>query len=185
MRDLNVFLAPCRSWLRPLRLIRPFSTHSALAVKQLPPRPKLDDKDITGSYLKGTGPGGQKINKTNSAVQLIHKPTGIVVKSQATRSRSQNQKIAREILAAKVEELEKGEQSRAAIKSALMRKRKASSTKKKRRKYRALEEAKRKDKDAEDGVFEAVEEEEEEGERCDTKNESPITSHAPQPTATP
>ena len=49
-------------------------------------------------------------NKTNSAVQLIHKPTGIVVKSQATRSRSQNQKIAKEILAAKVEALERGDQ---------------------------------------------------------------------------
>jgi protein subunit release factor B len=75
-------------------------------------------------------------------VQLIHKPTGIVVKSQATRSRSQNQKIAREILAAKVEELEKGEGSREAIKTALKRKRKASSMKKKRRKYRALDDTK-------------------------------------------
>ncbi|KUL91897.1 hypothetical protein ZTR_01307 [Talaromyces verruculosus] len=127
-----------------------FSTCPALSVKQLPPRPKLDDKDITGSYLKGTGPGGQKINKTNSAVQLIHKPTGIVVKSQATRSRSQNQKIAKEILAAKVEALEKGEQSREAIKHALKKKRKASSMKKKRRKYRALEEAKQ--EQTEDGV---------------------------------
>ncbi|EED19313.1 peptidyl-tRNA hydrolase domain protein [Talaromyces stipitatus ATCC 10500] len=133
----NAIFAARRLQLRSL-----FSTYPARAVKQLPPRPKLDDKDITGSYLKGTGPGGQKINKTNSAVQLIHKPTGIVVKSQATRSRSQNQKIAREILAAKVEELEKGEQSREAIKNALKRKRKASSMKKKRRKYRALEEAK-------------------------------------------
>jgi peptide chain release factor len=127
-----------------------------------------------------------KQNKTNSAVQLIHKPTGIVVKSQATRSRSQNQKIAREILAAKVEELERGEQSRAAIKTALMRKRKASSTKKKRRKYRALEEAKQKDQDDEDGAVESVEEEEEEEEEeegHDAKEESPITSHTSQSTA--
>lgn len=75
-------------------------------------------------------------------MQLIHKPTGIVVKSQATRSRSQNQKIAHEILAAKVEELEKGGGSREAIKTALKRKRKASSMKKKRRKYRALDDTK-------------------------------------------
>lgn len=87
-------------------------------------------------------PRSSSQNKTNSAVQLIHKPTGIVVKSQATRSRSQNQKIAKEILAAKVEALERGEQSREAIKIALKKKRKASSMKKKRRKYRALEEAK-------------------------------------------
>ncbi|RAO64990.1 uncharacterized protein BHQ10_001002 [Talaromyces amestolkiae] len=135
----NTIYTACRCTSRQLTS---FSTWPALAVKQLPPRPKLDDKEITGSYLKGTGPGGQKINKTNSAVQLIHKPTGIVVKSQATRSRSQNQKIAKEILAAKVEALEKGEQSREAIKNALKKKRKASSMKKKRRKYRALEESK-------------------------------------------
>ncbi|EEA26913.1 hypothetical protein TMatcc_004806 [Talaromyces marneffei ATCC 18224] len=148
----NAIYTACRSTNRPS-----FSTCPALAVKQLPPRPKLDDKDITGSYLKGTGPGGQKINKTNSAVQLIHKPTGIVVKSQATRSRSQNQKIAKEILAAKVEVLEKGEQSREAIKNALKKKRKASSMKKKRRKYRALEEAKQA-QPLQDGVEEEVEE---------------------------
>ncbi|GAD91513.1 peptidyl-tRNA hydrolase domain protein [Paecilomyces variotii No. 5] len=120
--------------------IRPFSCTTRLLGKPMPPRPKLDDADITGTYLKGTGPGGQKINKTNSAVQLIHKPTGIVVKSQATRSRSQNQKIARQILAEKVEQLEKGEQSRAAIKAERERKKKASKMKKSRRKYRALDE---------------------------------------------
>lgn len=89
-------------------------------------------------------------NKTNSAVQLIHKPTGIVVKSQATRSRSQNQKIARQILAEKVEQLEKGEQSRAAIKAERERKKKASKMKKSRRKYRTLEEEKKRE-DSEEG----------------------------------
>jgi protein subunit release factor B len=100
-------------------------------------------------------------NKTNSAVQLIHKPTGIVVKSQATRSRSQNQKIAKEILAGKVEALEKGEQSREAIKNALKKKRKASSMKKKKRKYRALEESKQ-GQEVQDGVAEEEVENEDE-----------------------
>jgi peptide chain release factor len=63
-----------------------------------------------------------------------------VVKCQATRSQSQNRKIAREILAEKVDIVEKGNESRTAIKTALKRKRKASKTKKSRRKYRALEE---------------------------------------------
>lgn len=49
-----------------------FSTCPALAVKQLPPRPKLDDKDITGSYLKGTGPGGQKIVRGYRPILLQH-----------------------------------------------------------------------------------------------------------------
>jgi protein subunit release factor B len=72
-------------------------------------------------------------------VQLIHKPTGIVVKSQATRSRSQNEKIARQILADKVEELLKGDASRNAIRAERARKKKASKMKKTRRKYRELE----------------------------------------------
>lgn len=44
-----------------IRSIRPFSCTTQLLGKPMPPRPKLDDADITGTYLKGTGPGGQKI----------------------------------------------------------------------------------------------------------------------------
>ncbi|KAK2764939.1 hypothetical protein FQN54_008638 [Arachnomyces sp. PD_36] len=123
----------------------------------MPRRPDLDDSEVTGTYLKGSGPGGQKINKTNSAVQLIHKPTNIVVKSQATRSRSQNQKIARRILAEKIELLEKGDKSRVSIKAEVKRKRKASKAKKSRRKYRALEEERAKKGE---GMEEKVEEDE-------------------------
>ncbi|BCR88959.1 peptide chain release factor family protein [Aspergillus chevalieri] len=118
---------------------RLFSLSAPAHDKPLPPRLKISDADLTISYLKGTGPGGQKINKTNSAVQIIHKPTGIVVKSQATRSRSQNEKIARQLLADRVEELEKGDQSRTAIKAERAKKKKASKLKKTRRKYRELE----------------------------------------------
>ena len=39
----------------------------------------LKDEDIEENFVKGSGPGGQKINKTNSKVQLKHIPTGIVV----------------------------------------------------------------------------------------------------------
>lgn len=78
-------------------------------------------------------------NKTNSAVQIIHKPSGVVVKCQATRSRSQNEKIARQLLADKVEAREKGDQSRVALKAEAARKKKASKMKKAKRKYRALE----------------------------------------------
>jgi peptide chain release factor len=81
-------------------------------------------------------------NKTNSAVQITHLPTGVVVKSQATRSRSQNHKIAKQILAEKIELLQKGDESRAAKKIEVKSKRKASASKKSKRKYRALEEAK-------------------------------------------
>ena len=62
----------------------------------------------------------------------------MVVKSQATRSRTQNRKIARRLLADKLEALEKGPESRAALKVAVKRKKKASKMKKANRKYRAL-----------------------------------------------
>ncbi|WYZ38789.1 hypothetical protein EsH8_III_000703 [Colletotrichum jinshuiense] len=116
------------------------SPSSALKKHEMPPRPKPPpDSDIEESYLKGSGPGGQKINKTSSAVQLKHIPTGIVVKSQATRSRSQNRKIAREILAQKIDDLQNGEQSRSAIVGEVKRKKAASASKKSKRKYRSLE----------------------------------------------
>ncbi|KEZ39662.1 hypothetical protein SAPIO_CDS9601 [Scedosporium apiospermum] len=122
---------------------RLFTTTPQLS-KILPPRPKPPpDSEIEEVFIKGSGPGGQKINKTNSAVQLKHLPTGIVVKSQATRSRSQNRAIARNILAQRLDELYNGEQSRSAIVGDVKQKKRASASKKSRRKYRKLEEEKR------------------------------------------
>ena len=108
--------------------------------KPLPPRPIILDQDIQETFLKGSGPGGQKINKTSSAVQLKHLPTGIVVKCQETRSRSQNRKTARRILGERVEEAELGDGARTRIKEQAEGKRKRSGEKKRRRKYRALAE---------------------------------------------
>ncbi|KAK3326295.1 RF-1 domain-containing protein [Apodospora peruviana] len=110
---------------------------------QMPPRPKHPpEADIEESFLKGSGPGGQKINKTNSAVQLKHIPTGIVVKCQETRSREQNRKIARDLLAAKLDILANGDQSRTVIVGNVKKKRSDSAAKKSRRKYKKLAEEK-------------------------------------------
>jgi protein subunit release factor B len=84
-------------------------------------------------------------NKTSSAVQLKHLPTGIVVKVQATRSREQNRKLARQMLAERIEVLEKGDESRVAVVGETKRKRKSSAVKKSKRKYKALEAAKNDD----------------------------------------
>lgn len=130
---------------RPVQLARPsahrafLTTTTTLSQNPLPPRPTILETDITESFLKGTGPGGQKINKTSSAVQLKHLPTGLVIKCQETRSRSQNRKIARRILAERVELLLMGDQSRAALKAEREKKKKASKNKKARRKYRKLD----------------------------------------------
>ncbi|KAH7089683.1 peptidyl-tRNA hydrolase domain protein [Paraphoma chrysanthemicola] len=117
---------------------RAFTTTPALPAN-LPPRKKLLDSDLIENFLKGSGPGGQKINKTSSAVQLIHKPTGIVVKYQDTRSRTVNRAMARKILQERIEEVELGEDARTKVKARTLAKKKASSGKKSRRKYRALE----------------------------------------------
>ncbi|KAK3944138.1 RF-1 domain-containing protein [Diplogelasinospora grovesii] len=120
-----------------------FTTTASRCLKQMPPRPKPPPEDeIEEYFLKGSGPGGQKINKTNSAVQLRHKPTGLVVKCQATRSRDQNRKIARELLAQKLDDRINGETSRSAIVGDVKKKRADSAAKKARRKYRKLEEEK-------------------------------------------
>ncbi|KAI1876443.1 hypothetical protein JX265_003969 [Neoarthrinium moseri] len=106
----------------------------------MPPRPKPPPEgEIEESFLKGSGPGGQKINKTNSAVQLKHGPTRLVVKCQATRSRTENRKIARQLLADKLDDLARGGESRSAVVGEAKRKKRASAAKKKRRKYRKLE----------------------------------------------
>ena len=121
---------------------RPFTTLHSLFEKPLPQRKIVPEDEIDESFLKGSGPGGQKINKTSSAVQLKHLPTGIVVKSQATRSREQNRKYARQLLSEKLDEIEKGDQSRTAIKTERARAKKASASKKSKRKYRELAEEK-------------------------------------------
>ncbi|KAI1422162.1 RF-1 domain-containing protein [Xylaria sp. FL1777] len=114
-----------------------------LSSKNLPPRPKPPpEEEIEESFLKGSGPGGQKINKTNSAVQLKHIPTGVVIKCQATRSRSQNRTIARRLLADKLDDMSRGDESRSSVVGEFKRKKKASSAKKSRRKYRKLDEEK-------------------------------------------
>lgn len=66
----------------------------------------------------------------------------MVLKVQATRSRTQNRKIARQMLAERVELLEKGKESRVAIVGETKRKKKSSAVKKSKRKYRLLAEEK-------------------------------------------
>ena len=60
---------------------------------------KLADADIEETFVRGSGSGGQKINKTSSCVQLKHLPTGTIIRCQETRSREANRWLAREMLA--------------------------------------------------------------------------------------
>ncbi len=66
---------------------------------------EIRDEDIEMQVFRSSGAGGQHINKTSSAVRLIHKPTGIVVSSQQERSQFQNRDNCMKMLCAKLMEL--------------------------------------------------------------------------------
>lgn len=64
----------------------------------------IREEDLEETFIRGTGAGGQKINKTSSTVVLTHIPTGLEVRCQRERSQSLNRQVAREELCAKLEE---------------------------------------------------------------------------------
>jgi peptide chain release factor 1 len=73
----------------------------------------VEAKDIVESVAASGGPGGQGVNTTNSAVQLQHKPTGIIVKCQDERSQHKNRAKAMKVLKSKLFELERSKQQSA------------------------------------------------------------------------
>lgn len=69
------------------------------------------EKDIVEKFIRSSGKGGQKVNKTSTCVYLQHLPTKIEVKCQRERYQSINRYIARKILTDKIEKMILGKQS--------------------------------------------------------------------------
>ncbi|MEN9796522.1 MAG: hypothetical protein RL653_218 [Pseudomonadota bacterium] len=83
---------------------------STITVSVLPEMEEVDVKinpaDIEMQVMRSTGAGGQSVNTTDSAVRLIHKPSGIVVKCQQEKSQTKNRAMAMKMLATKLYEME-------------------------------------------------------------------------------
>lgn len=69
------------------------------------------ESEIDEKFVKGSGSGGQKINKTSSCVWLLHRPTGTEVKCQSSRSQALNRFLARRLLVEKIARQIEGEKS--------------------------------------------------------------------------
>ena len=69
------------------------------------------EQDIEEQFVRSSGAGGQKVNKTSSCVVLHHRPTGIRVKCQQERSQALNRFLARRILLDKIETKLRGAES--------------------------------------------------------------------------
>ncbi|MBE9536779.1 MAG: peptide chain release factor-like protein [Proteobacteria bacterium] len=105
----------------------------------------VDEKEFEEKFIRASGRGGQKLNKTSSSVYLKHIPTGLEVKCMKERSQSLNRFLARRELLERIEVLS-GKKTKADMKLDKIRKQKAKRKKRTKEKYDMLDIEKKDDK---------------------------------------
>ena len=84
------------------------SPEKETALQERMDRLGVSESDFRETFIRSSGPGGQKVNKTSSCVQLLHLPTGLAVKCQQERSQALNRFLARRILLDRIERIQTG-----------------------------------------------------------------------------
>ncbi|HEV56325.1 MAG TPA: peptide chain release factor-like protein [Phycisphaerales bacterium] len=84
----------------------------------------LTENDLQETFVRASGPGGQKVNKTATCVVLAHRPTGLTVKMQKARTQALNRFYARRRMCELLEDKQRGQDSPHARHAAQIRKQK-------------------------------------------------------------
>lgn len=83
------------------------STASVAVLPEVAPHLiEIKEEDLEWQFMRSSGAGGQSVNKTNSAVRLIHKPSGLVVNARQERKQFQNRQIALDLLRSQLWQIE-------------------------------------------------------------------------------
>jgi protein subunit release factor B len=84
------------------------SLEKEAALRQRMERLGVREEEFRETFIRSSGPGGQKVNKTSSCVYLVHLPTGLTVKCQQERSQAMNRFLARRLILDRIERLRTG-----------------------------------------------------------------------------
>lgn len=97
---------------RPVSLLLPVGEEKLRELKRLMAAAEISESDLEEKFIRASGPGGQKVNKTSSAVYLRHRPSGEEIKVQMSRSQALNRYYARKLLAERIQGKKLGQASK-------------------------------------------------------------------------